>query len=116
MSWLIKAVAEHDGVCLLAEIENQSVGLICGWIEPPDEQVMDKDEPAFGYISEGIVTEKFRRYGVYQKLVDAMHTYFVERNINVVRTVATAGNVNVATFLAKNGFAPYYTCFEKRIG
>lgn len=116
MKWLLKAVAEHDGVCYLAEVGHQAIGLICGWVEPPDEQVMDKDEPAFGYISEGIVTEQYRRHGVYKKLVDQMEHYFHDRGVRVTRTVATHGNEGVMAFLMKNGFQPYYTCFEKRVG
>lgn len=116
MKWLIEAVEEHSGICYLAEVDQQAVGLICGWIEPPDEQVMDKDEPAFGYISEGVVTEEYRRHGIYQQLMQKMEDYFHERNIRVTRTVATNGNNGVTAFLMKNGFQPYYTCFEKRIG
>lgn len=114
LAYLNKTVIENNGICALAELNGNAIGMICGWIEDPDEPAMDINEPSYGYIGEGIVRSEYQRHGIYQKLVDKMETFFKDKGISVIRTTALNGNEGIAKFLAKNAFAPYYTCFEKR--
>jgi ribosomal protein S18 acetylase RimI-like enzyme len=113
--YLEKTLAEKQGICLLAYADDKPIGLLCGWVEQPDEPIMDKEEPAYGYIGEGVVHPDWQRHGVYQKLAEEAEKYFKECGLKHLRTTALNNNSGIIAFLNKNGFSPYYTCFEKKM-
>ena len=115
LAHLQQSLSEKQGLCLLAFVEDQAIGMVCSWVEQPDEPAMDIDEPCYGYIAEGVVRAAWKRHGVYQILTDQMEAYFKRLSLTLSRACVLNGNEAITAFRLKNGYTPYYTCFEKRI-
>lgn len=116
MASLVDEISHKDGACFVANVKDNQAGLICGWVEQADTPAMDQDEKDYGYISDVIVSEDYRHQGVFQKMLGHMEQFFKNRNIQHIRLHVLAGNHRMTECVSKNGYAPYYTSFEKKIG
>ena len=102
---LFQKVKTQNGAVFVAENQNEIVGFIAGGIVQYDE--VDKTCyacPLKGEIFELVVSEKHRRLGVGQKLIEEMECYFKSKGCECVELDVFAYNETALKFYNKNGY------------
>ena len=102
---MLQKVYTQNGAVLVAENQNEIVGFVAGGIVQYDE--VDKTCyacPLKGEVFELVVSEKHRRLGVGQKLIEEMECYFKSKGCECVELDVFAYNETALSFYNKNGY------------
>lgn len=115
-SYLQGLVKKNDGIILLAVSGNEVNGFIAGYIEPKDEEdTISNRCPRRGIISDLAVTASLRGSGIGTKLMNAIESYFMEKNCEFVAVDLFAPNDTARKFYNLLGYTPRNIELYKRI-
>lgn len=114
--YLQRLVNKHDGTILLAVSESEVEGFIAGYIEPKDEiDIITNRCPRRGVISDLAVTAHRRGNGIGKNLMNAIESYFMEKNCEFVAVDLFAPNDTARRFYDSLGYTPRNIELYKRI-
>jgi ribosomal protein S18 acetylase RimI-like enzyme len=85
---------------IVATINNNVVAYLAGTINEKGSY----EEIQYGEINNMLINEKYRGYGVGQKLIYEFKKYCKENDIYNLKVIASAKNINAINFYKKNGF------------
>ena len=101
----LKDVKENNGICYLACLDNQVVGLIMGTIPPYSENdYLDYKCPKRGVITELVVSKKVRSKGIGDALMKEIEEYFKDKGCEYVLVDVFAYNDLAIIFYNKEGY------------
>ena len=109
----------HDGKMFLAVSDDREsvFGLICGYIHKYDESdKIDYVCPKTGIVSELIISEKYRRMGIGQALIDAIEKYFTDCGCEYSKIDVFAYNKGAKKLYEKNNYVDRLIPMSKRLG
>ena len=113
---MFQLVMENEGIIYLAKDENETVGMIAGYIEPKDDEDRITNRcPKRGIISELVVSPLFRLRGVGCELMKAMERYFSDAGCEFIAVSVFAPNEGAMKFYKKYGYATRNIEMYKRI-
>lgn len=100
-------IADHlrsERCCVFLAEDPEPIGYVSGMLleNPP---VLPTQ--FFGFISEVAVTEKARRRGVGERLVEEMHAWFREKRVPYVEVNVSVRNAVSRTFWRKRGYTEF---------
>ena len=85
---------------IVAILDNEIIGYLAGTINDKGSY----EEIQYGEINNMLINEKYRGYGVGQKLIYEFKKYCKENDIYNLKVIASAKNINAINFYKKNGF------------
>ncbi|MBR6426388.1 MAG: GNAT family N-acetyltransferase [Clostridia bacterium] len=101
----LRDVAENNGKCYLAVINDTVVGMIMGILRNySDMDHLDYLCPKTGIITELIVKTEFRYHSIGQTLMRAIESYFLEIGCEYVLVDVFAYNTSAQRFYEKEGY------------
>lgn len=111
----LEEVNKNDGVCYLALLDKEVVGLIMGCIFPYEKyDYLDYKCPKRGVITELIVTSKVRSSGIGKALMSKIEEYFLSQGCEYSLVDIFAYNSNAIKFYGNKGYHPrMYTSIKK---
>ncbi len=113
MRHVIKMQEECEGLCLLAYVNNVPVGFIFGYVEEQDDSRIEIHDGKELYISDGFVSEQYRRMGIYTMLNDTLEQYYIERGIKRIIRFTLVNNTNMRHFLENEEYFVTRILYEK---
>lgn len=99
---LLETIGKQHGELLVAKKENTIVGLVAWFLE----EEYEFDEP-YGYISDIVVSEKYRGQGIGQELLDTAISHIKDTDVKSIHIGVLLANSETKDFYTKNGFAEY---------
>lgn len=109
---LLAAVAEHEGIVRIAELDGRAIGWAVAWHDLDDMYVV-AEERRFVYISELYVEEAVRGAGAGRALIASCEDWARVQSIRIVKIGVLAGNTRAATVYERAGYAPYAVRLRK---
>ena len=100
----INDVNKYEGKIFLAIKDNIVVGLIVGLINNEEESTYEFSVPKRGRVTELIVKEEYRKYGIGQKLMKHIEEYFKSVNCEGILLDVFSFNESAKEFYKKNGY------------
>jgi ribosomal protein S18 acetylase RimI-like enzyme len=116
LAWMLRQIAEQDGLCLTAFLGDNFIGFIAGWVERQDNPAETEDSATFGYISDICLLPPWRGCGFSRPLLLAMENYFAGKAIRRLRISSLAANNAALAAYHSVGFRPYEVTLEKVLG
>ena len=113
LGWMLRQVAERDGLCLTASLGSDFIGFIAGWVERQDNPAETEDSATFGYISDLCLLPPWRGQGFSRPLLLTMERYFAGKAIRRLRISSLAANEAALAAYRSVGFQPYEVTLEK---
>lgn len=112
-NYLKEVQKNSKNIVLVYEINNKIVGYLiaCESVQPPVYK-----ETCVGDIIEIAVTEKYRKKGIGEELLEECEKIFLKRGINRVECMVSDFNEISKGFWLKNGYNPYNIMFVKKLG
>lgn len=101
---LLESINSQHGELLLAKAEDKVIGLV-GWYL---EEEYEFDEP-YGYISDIVVTKKYRGQGIGKQLLQVAISHIKDTNVKRIHIGVLLDNTETKEFYEKAGFKPYST-------
>ena len=93
----------RDEYVIVAIIENNIVGYLAGTINDKGSY----ESIQYGEINNMLIDKKYRRYGIGRKLINQFKEFCKNNNINNLKVVASAKNLNALSFYRKQGFEDF---------
>lgn len=112
---LLRAVADRNGLILLAREREGAVGFVCAWIDADDDPLLRDDARAHAYVSDLYVRDEWRRNGVGRMLLHAIEAAMRERGCRRIRICSKAGNLAALQCYAALGYEPYEVILSKTV-
>jgi ribosomal protein S18 acetylase RimI-like enzyme len=109
---LNECMANDDHIILVAEA---GADLVAYAMARPGEDPPVFDVPPHAYVTSFLVTAKWRRRGVGQRLLDAVSERARERGLGEVRLSAAADNPVSKAFWREMGFVPHAVHLRKEL-
>lgn len=100
----INEVNSYQGKMFLYQVEDNIVGLIVGLINNERVDLYDFRAPKRGRITELVISEKYRKQGIGQKLIEKMEEYLKEQECKDVLLGVLAYNEEAYNFYLNNGY------------
>ena len=113
MRHVITTQEENEGLCLVAYVNEVPVGFIFGYVEEQDDSRIEIHEGKELYVSDGFVTEEYRRMGIYRLLNDKLEEHYVGQGIKRIIRFTLFNNVGMRKFLESEGYAVTRLMYEK---
>ena len=113
MRHVIQMQEEHDGLCLIAYVDNKPVGFIFGYVEEQDDSRIEIHEGKELYVSDGVVLEAYRRMGIYNKLNDTLEQHYIGKGIKRMIRFTLVNNTRMRQFLENEGYGVTRLLYEK---
>lgn len=104
---------ENDGLCLVAYVDGDPAGFMFGFTQQQDDSRFEIGEEPELYISDGYVTEKYRRKGIYRHLNTHMEQHFIPKGIKRVIRLTLLVNTGMRQMLEAGGYSPTRIMYEK---
>lgn len=115
-AYLQRLVKNNDGIILLAVSDGEVDGFIAGYIEPKDEEdAITNRCPRRGIIADLAVTAPRRKSGIGKKLMNALESYFMEKDCEFAAVDLFAPNGSAGKFYGSLGYAPRNIELYKRL-
>lgn len=112
IDYLNNICGANRGKILVAELHGQVVGYTAVQLWNNSEEV--HEEPyEYGYVSDLIVLDAFRRRGLGRALLDAAQAYTRRQDIDLLRIGVLAGNKSVRRMYRGCGFREHKVVLEK---
>ena len=111
---MFKRCKECGGRILVAEVDGNVAGYATILPKVKSEQVEDGDME-YGLISDLVVLEAYRGFGLGRKLLAASEQYARTCNVKYLRIGVLAGNAAAENLYASVGFSPLYNELEKEL-
>ena len=103
---------EKDGIVLIAFVNNNPVGYLCGgWLRSYTFRI----EKLFSQLDNMYVKEEFRHHGIGKKLMDEFIKWSKEKGVSVIRVEAVYENIKALEFYRKNNFKDHSVILELNI-
>jgi ribosomal protein S18 acetylase RimI-like enzyme len=113
---LIRDTKTKQGIIYVAEINEDIVGFIGGYIEKQTEdELMESKKAVLGVISEFFVIEKYRSKGVGQALIKEVEMFFKESGCTLIRLGVFAPNKLARDFYTKQGYQDWNINMTKEL-
>lgn len=114
--FMMRDCASKQGKVFVAEVENQIIGFIAGFVQTYDERDrLDYACPKKGIIAELIVSKNSRNKGTGQQLLDKMEEYFKSIECEYVQMDVFSYNTAAKKFYAKNDYEPRMEILFKKL-
>ena len=101
----VKALKEKGNSLLVVSINNEVKGYIWGYIKEVDKEKM-------GVLQEIIITKKYRKLGLGNKLLKKTINFFSEHNCKSIRVSVYANNMPAIKNYEKSGFKKKKVSFQ----
>lgn len=105
---------DTSSLILIAENGTIPVGYAVGKILLQDPRA-DNGTGRYGLVDDLFLTEESRGLGLGKKLMEELHTWFIQNDIHRVKLHAYAWNQDAIKLYERNGFTPYVISLEKFI-
>jgi len=102
-------VSKDDGCVLIAIVENEIVGYLCGGIKKAEAY---RNLPIVAELENTFVLEDFRSKGVGKQLFDEFINWCKNKKVGKVRVEGSAQNERVIKFYRTNNFKDYTLVLE----
>lgn len=116
LAWMLRQIAQQDGLCLAAFLEGTFIGFVAGWVERQENPAETEDSATFGYISDICLLPKWRGRGFSRPLLLEMERYFAKKAVRRLRISTLAANDAALAAYRGVGFHPYEVTLEKVLG
>lgn len=113
LTWMLRQVAEKEGICLIARRSGDFIGFVTGWIEVAENPAETEDSTTFGYISDICILPAWRGQHVSGLLLAAVEHHFAAHSIRRLRISTLAANQPALAAYRSAGFHPYEVTLEK---
>lgn len=108
-----KRIAGGDGVCFVAEMNEEIVGYLAGGIiKPYDYRTIKKQTE----LENTLVNKNFRGRGIGEKLFNEFVKWSREQGAERIKVSASSENLGAIRFYEKAGFVPYAIELEYEMG
>ncbi len=107
---LLETIEKQHGEMLVAKEGNKLVGLVAWFLE----EEYEFDDP-YGYISDIVVSESYRRQGIGQQLFNEAMSHIKATQVKRVHIGVLLANSETKNFYAKNGFKDYSVEMTKEL-
>ena len=104
-------LADKNQIILVAKADDKIIGIVRAEISP---NRFYGSKP-MGKIVEFYVAPSHRRTGAGEALLNAILAKLSEREVELVTAEFPTQNVVATSFYEKNGFAPFFTVYSKRL-
>ena len=105
--YVLQTIKDNNGIIYLAKKSGDVVGAIVGYIETIDEEDKLLNRcPKKGRVSELIVTERVRGYGIGKKLIEKIELYFKENGCEFSRLTVLENNQIAKRLYGDLGYRP----------
>ena len=112
-TWLAGLIDHERTLMMLAEIAQQPVGMIFGYIASQPNQFTPY--PCHGVIQTVWVEPDYRRQGIADKLVRGMETCMHDNNVPYIEIQFLPGNQHAEAFWQRQGYLPAHITSRKFI-
>lgn len=103
---LLKKIAKHDGIIILAQTQEKVVGCAAGIIEKQSKtDLLDCVPTKTGRILEIFVSEDCRGQGIGKELMKQMEEYIKQKKCDVIRIEVFEPNKSAHEFYKKRGYS-----------
>jgi len=109
--WLAELIEHQHTLIMLAEQDQQPVGMIFGYITPQPNNFTPY--PCHGVIQTIWVDPVHRRKGIAQQLVKGMETCMLDNNVPYIEIQYLPGNQEAELFWQQQGYLPAHTTSRK---
>lgn len=113
MRHVIKMQEECEGLCLVAYVNSIPVGFIFGYVEEQDDSRIEIHEGKELYISDGFVSEEYRRMGIYRMLNAQLEQHYIDQGITRIIRFTLVNNTNMRQFLDDEEYVVTRLLYEK---
>lgn len=104
--YLLQQINKNEGIIFLALSNNDTIGMIAGYIEPKDEEDYISNRcPKRGIISDLVVTSSHRGKGVGRELMKAIENFFSEQGCEFIAVNVFGPNKSAQLFYDSLGFS-----------
>ncbi len=102
-----------NGLCLVAYVNSAPVGFIFGYVEEQDDSRIEIHEGPELYISDGYVSEEFRRLGIYRMLNATIEQHYINKGVKRIIRFTLVNNTRMRQFLDGEGYGVTRLLYEK---
>ena len=113
MRHVIKMQEECEGLCLVAYVKSVPVGFIFGYVEEQDDSRIEIHEGKELYISDGFVSEEYRRLGIYRMLNETIEQHYINLGVKRIIRFTLVNNTNMRQFLDQEEYMVTRLLYEK---
>ena len=103
---------EHDGQIFLSEIDGSIAGFI-SVLAKVSSGDLDDGNLVYSYIDDLMVRERFRRFGIGRKLIEAAESFAKSKKARWLRLSVLARNTSARKIYSSVGFSELYIDYEK---
>jgi ribosomal protein S18 acetylase RimI-like enzyme len=111
---MFRRCAEFDGVVLVAEVDGAVTGFVSVWARYRSSEP-DDDPAEHGYVSDLVVSAKYRGRGIGRALLRAAEARARQAGADTLRVSAKAGNTSALSLYSTEGFENSEIYLEKRL-
>ncbi|HEX9449117.1 MAG TPA: GNAT family N-acetyltransferase [Dongiaceae bacterium] len=113
LNWMLRQIAEQDGLCLVGRLADDFFGFAAGWIERANNLTETEDSTAFGYISDICILPAWRGRRLSAPLLVGIERHFHARSVRRLRISSLDTNVAALAAYRSAGYSPYEITLEK---
>ncbi len=106
LNYLLNKCKNSNGKLLVAEINTDLIGFVSGWIIEDEEEMITTNKK-YGYVSDLVVSEKYRNLKVGRELLEAVENHFGRLGVKVIKLNTLVKNQGMLSFLIKLGYRQY---------
>lgn len=112
---LIAAIAERQGIILVAKIEGVAVGFVCAWVDEDNDPLLRDEARKHAYVSDIFVDGKCRRQGIARLLLQAVEMEMYRRGCERTRICTKATNLPALKCYEAYGYQSYEIILSKNL-
>ena len=113
MRHVIYMQEECDGLCLVAYANETPVGFIFGYMEEQDDSRIEVYTGKELYVSDGYVSEGYRRLGIYKQLNERLEQHYINLGVKRITRFTRVNNTRMIKFMEQQGYEVTRLLYEK---